>query len=47
MVYLFVKIVMLFLIKYLKLLLIVAKKSFINRRSNIPHCKNCKKFVYV
>ena len=23
------------------------KKRFINRRSNIPQCKNCKKFVYV
>ena len=35
------------LINRLKLLLIVAKKRFINRKSNIPYYKNCKKFVYV
>ena len=31
----------------LKSLLIVVKKRFINRKSNIPFCKNCKKFVYL
>ena len=23
------------------------RKKSINRKSNIPYCKNCKKFVYV
>ena len=33
--------------KPFKILINCCKKRFINRRSNIPYCKNCKKFVYV
>ena len=33
--------------KQFKIVINYCKKRFINRKSNIPFCKNCKKFVYV
>ena len=33
--------------KPFKIVINCCKKRFINRKSNIPYCKNCKKFVYV
>ena len=33
--------------KPFKIVINCCKKRFINRKSNIPFCKNCKKFVYV
>ena len=33
--------------KPFKIAINCCKKRLINRRSNIPYCKNCKKFVYV
>ena len=33
--------------KQFKIVINCCKKRFINRKSNIPYSKNCKKFVYV
>ena len=33
--------------KPFKIVINCCEKIFVNRKSNIPHCKNCKKFVYV
>ena len=33
--------------KPFKIVINCCKKRIINRKSNIPFCKNCKKFVYV
>ena len=47
MVCLFVKILMLFFDKPFKIVINCCKKRFINRRSNIPHCKIVKNlFMY-
>ena len=33
--------------KPFKIVINCCKKRCINRKSNIPYCKNCKKFVYI
>ena len=33
--------------KPFKIVINCCEKRFVNRKSNIPHCKNYKKFVYV
>ena len=33
--------------KPFKIFINCCEERFVNRKSNIPHCKNCKKFVYV
>ena len=33
--------------KKFKIVINCCKKRYFNRKSNIPYCKNCKKFVYV
>ena len=43
----YVKIVMLFFHKPLKIFIGCCKKRLINYRTNIPYCKNCNKVVYV